>query len=89
MSKETGGLVRCTHACTRMGGLISTQYMYICIHAGCCSVSVRGRQVAILEAGECIGEIALLSAEPHTAEVFFFVFLCGYGMHSRDSSLVR
>jgi len=59
-------------ACMRMGGLIRTQHVCICIHAGCCSVSVRGRQVAILEAGECIGEIALLSAEPHTAEVLFF-----------------
>jgi len=40
------------------------------IDSGCCSVSVRGRQVAILEAGECIGEIALLSAEAHTADVW-------------------
>eukprot|EP00960_Hanusia_phi_P049790 759790-Hanusia_phi.AAC.3 len=39
------------------------------LESGKCAVSVRGRQIAILDAGECFGEISLLSAEPRTADI--------------------
>lgn len=39
------------------------------LDAGRCTVSVRGRQVALLESGDTFGEIALLSMEAHTADV--------------------
>ncbi|EKX52191.1 hypothetical protein GUITHDRAFT_45965, partial [Guillardia theta CCMP2712] len=42
------------------------------IDSGRCAVSVRGRQIAFLEAGECFGEISLLSGEPRTADVVAF-----------------
>ncbi|EKX35523.1 hypothetical protein GUITHDRAFT_60891, partial [Guillardia theta CCMP2712] len=39
------------------------------LESGKCVVQVRGRQVAMLDAGDCFGEISLLSAEPRTADV--------------------